>query len=115
MHMSRSGRRALSIVFFVGLLLQSTLAGSSIVRGKLFRMTPQGQSYPASGLGVSVTNQKYGRSSMVYTGADGMFYLYNIPAGAFTLEVWTAKNQALRFPIQVYERPYTDINPIKVP
>ena len=113
--MSRSGRRALSIVFFVALLLQSAVAGSSIVRGKLFRVTPQGQSYPAGGLAVSVTNQKYGRSSMVYTGADGMFYLYNIPSGAFTLEVWTAKNQALRFPIQVHEKPYTDINPIKVP
>ena len=113
--MSRSRRSALSIVFFVGLLLQSAVAGSSIVRGKLLRVTPQGQSYPAGGIGVSVTNTQHGRSSMVYSGADGMFYLYNIPAGAFTLEVWTAKNQALRFPIQVYERPYTDINPIRVP
>jgi hypothetical protein len=78
-------------------------------------VTPQGQSYPAGGLAVSVTNPQHGRSSLVYSGADGMFYLYNIPAGAFTLEVWTAKNQALRFPIQVYEKAYTDINPIKVP
>jgi hypothetical protein len=113
--MSRSGRRALFIVVFVSVLAQSALAGGSTVRGKLFRMTPQGQSYPAGGLGVSVTNQKYGRSSMVYTGADGMFYLYNIPPGAFTLEVWTGKNQALQFPIQVHEKPYTDISPIKVP
>ena len=113
--MSRSRRSALSIVFFVGLLLQSAVAGSSIVRGKLFRVTPQGQSYPAGGIGVSVTNTQHGRSSMVYSGADGMFYLYNIPAGSFTLEVWTGKNQALRYPIQVYEKPYTDINPIRVP
>jgi hypothetical protein len=113
--MSRGGRHALAVAFFVGLLLQSAVGGSSIVRGRLFRVTPQGQSYPAGGLAVSVTNPQHGRSSLVYSGADGMFYLYNIPAGAFTLEVWTAKNQALRFPIQVYEKAYTDINPIKVP
>jgi hypothetical protein len=113
--MIRNGRCVVCILFLVGFLWQSPVGGSSVVRGRLFRVTPQGQSYAAGGLAVSVTNTKYGRSSMVYSGADGMFYLYNIPAGQFTLEVWTAKNQALRFPINVYERPYTDINPIKVP
>jgi hypothetical protein len=113
--MNGSARRSLAAIAIMGLLLQSTVDGSSIVRGRLFRVTPQGQSYPASGIAVSVSHPKYKRSSYVYSGADGMFYLYNIPAGAFTLEVWTSKGQAMTFKIQVYEREYTDLAPIRLP
>lgn len=113
--MVRNVRRTCATIAIVGLLLQSAVGASSIVRGRLFRVTPQGQSYPAGGIAVSVNHPQYGRSSYSYAGGDGMYYLYNIPAGAFVLEVWVSSGQAMTFQIQVYEQPYTDIAPIRVP
>ena len=55
------------------------------------------------------------RSHPASTGQDGMYYLYNVPAGAYYLEIWIngMNNRPLYYQIKVFE-PYTDIPPIVV-
>ena len=95
-------------------LAQSSNAGTSLVRGRLVRIAPNGQTFPAQGISVTVTNAQSGRSNPSYSGPDGMYYLYNIPPGSYTLEVWIS-NSPMNFQIQVLNQPYTDIAPIRVP
>ena len=102
------------LVLFLALLAQPSVAGTSIVRGRLFRVVPNGQSFPAQGIAVTVVNPQLGRSNASYSGPDGMYYLYNIPPGFYTLEIWSS-NPPMVFQIQVYDQPYTDIAPIQVP
>src|SRR5262245_24746381 len=67
-------------------------AEAATVRGRLVRRTPQGF-YPAQGVPVTVFSREKGRSGASYSGPDGMYYLYNIPPGPYTLEVWVYPNQ----------------------
>lgn len=93
------------------------------VRGMLFRpgqptsQRPDGR-YPAGGIQLTLFNQRMGRSSPAYSGSDGMYYFYNVPAGDYTLEVWLAVQQATPYGIRVLpstpQRPFTDIAPIAV-
>ncbi len=84
-------------------------------RGELGRVTPQGQ-IPAPGIPVTVYRADIGRSGVAYSGADGMYYLFNIPPGPFVLEIWVHPNSPpMTFKIQVYNQPFTDIGPIRVP
>lgn len=88
-------------------------ANAALIRGRLDRIAPNGSRYPAIGIAVTVYNQQLGRTSPSYTDAGGMYYLNNIPAGSYYLEVWIS-TPATVYPIQVGE-PVTDIPPIVVP
>lgn len=93
----------------------SAAAEASTVRGRLYRATPQGY-LPAVGIPVTVYRPDLGRSGASTSGADGMYYLFNIPPGYYTLEIWTYPNSPpMTFGIQVQNTPFTDINPIQVP
>jgi hypothetical protein len=102
-----------------GVLLMITLAqlaSSATVRGQLDRVASNGAHSPAAGVTVTVRNQSGGRSVPVRTGQDGLYYLYNVSAGSYTLEVWAssdAKVPPKSYPITVVE-PLTDIPPIAV-
>ena len=107
--------------FVVGLVLAlcviapviSSAEMASTVRGRLVRRTPRGE-FPAQGIPVSL-NRNGGRSGYAYSGPDGMYYLYNIPPGSYSLEVWVYPNRPpLVFSINVNEQGYTDISPIAV-
>jgi hypothetical protein len=111
--MKRNPRLVLLFVTLILCLAPLPSAASSIVRGRLFRVV-NGGSYPALGIAVTVVNSQMGRSNSAYTGPDGMYYLYNIPPGTYTLEVWVA-NPPMTFQIQVNPEGYTDIAPIQVP
>jgi hypothetical protein len=101
--------RILALVLLLG--LGTGLANASTVRGRLVHAN----GYPAAGVAVTVFNQQLGRSSPAYAGPDGMYYLYNIPAGYYYLEVWIYPGGApVVYQIQVFE-PYTDIPQIGVP
>jgi len=99
-------------------LLLFTAAGSAAtVRGRLDRVLPNGAKTPASGVKVTIYNKAIGRSSPSYAGPDGMYSLFNLPAGSYYLEVWISPDPRIRptvYPITVVE-PYTDIPPIVVP
>lgn len=100
-------------IAFCGLIwvLAVGLAHAATVRGRLIH--PNG--YPAAGIAVTVINAGGVRCSPAYTGADGMYYLFNIPPGPYYLEIWIYPGGAPeRFQIQVVE-PYTDIPQVGVP
>ena len=84
-------------------------AAAATVRGKLQRGNA-----PASGVEVTLLNPQKVRTSPVYSGANGMYYIPNVKAGSYTLEVWSTPRKPLTFSIQVRE-PESDINPVKLP
>jgi hypothetical protein len=98
---------------WVTIALLLAIAGTcpaATVRGKVLRANKA-----ASGIEVTVLNAQKVRTSPVYSGANGMYYIPNVKAGSYTLEVWaTPKKPPLTFPIQVKE-PESDINPVEVP
>jgi hypothetical protein len=105
---ARFSRIALCGLFVV---LAAAFAHAATVRGRLVH--PNG--YPAADIAVTVSNPQIGRSSPAQTGADGMYYIFNIPPGSYFLEIWIHPGGApIVYQIQVYE-PYTDIPQIGVP
>ena len=75
-------------------------AGAATVRGRLVHKNGS----PAANVEVTVSNAKSGRSAPARTGADGMYYLFNLPAGAGFLEVWVNPGGApVVYQIQVAE------------
>ena len=110
--------RRINIVLVMSLLLTfvgTTSAQGATVRGRLDRRDGNGRIYPATYVAVTLNSPNMGRSSPAYTGADGMYYLYNVPPGNYLLEVWAYPGRPpLTFNISVYDQPYTDINPILI-
>jgi hypothetical protein len=111
-------RSAIKVLRRAGLVLILLLSVSvylqaATVRGRLVRNSPQGQ-FPAAGIAVTVWCEQLGRSAASYSLRDGMYYIPNVPAGYYQIEVWIGPQNALRFPIQVSE-PNSDIPPIIVP
>src|SRR5271157_3336733 len=105
---TRFSRIALCGLFLV---LTAVFAHAATVRGRL--VNPKG--YPAAGIAVTVSNPQMGRSSPTHTGADGMYYIFNIPPGSYYLEIWIRPGGAPAvYQIKVVE-PYTDIPQIGVP
>jgi hypothetical protein len=98
------------------LVLAASLAHAATVRGRLVhRNNSYNNGYPAAGIQVTVINSYGVRCSPSTTGADGMWYLFNIPPGPYYLEIWIYPGRApMAFQIQVYE-PNTDIPQIFVP
>jgi hypothetical protein len=88
----------------------STSHAQTTVRGQLLH---NGQ-YPAGGIQVTLYSQTLGRSLPATTGNDGMFYLYNVPFGAFYLEIWVA-NPPQTYPVQITAYPYHDLPRLPVP
>jgi hypothetical protein len=111
MHRSRF---LILLMLLLASLAQPSIAGTSLVRGRLERIAPNGQAFPAQGITVTVFNSQLGRSNPSNSGPDGLYYLYNIPPGPYTLEIWVS-NPPMVFQIQVLDQPNTDIAPIRVP
>src|SRR5262249_50228955 len=99
---------ALGVASVVPVNAQATL------RGRLDRATPYGLS-PAAGTQVTVNSQTIGRSSPTYAGTDGFYYIYNVPPGPYTLEVWLPGTAPMVFSLTVPPVQYFDIAPIRVP
>lgn len=96
-------------------LMSASASLAATLRGRLYAMGPQG-AYPVGGIAVTVINPNMGRSQPAFTGQDGMYYL-NVPAGAYTLEVWFSRDPRVApmvFQVFVSE-PVTDIPPIRLP
>ena len=87
------------------------ISGLSICRAATVRgqLACNNRPYPAAGVAVTVFSTFYGRSTPSRTGTDGMYYLYNVPPGIYTLEVWINPNAPLQFQIQVYNVMFSDV------
>lgn len=103
--------------FFLAAMPLALVRGGSTIRGRLVRIAPNGQQYPAPRIGVRVYQPNLGPSAFSYTGDDGMYYIPGIPPGQYQLQVWiTSKiENALLFAINVLPQQFTDIAPIRVP
>jgi Carboxypeptidase regulatory-like domain len=95
------------------LLLNSARSFAANVRGQL--VCKQGQA--AIGIAVTVYSQQFGRSTAFFTGGDGMYYFNNIPAGPYTLKIWTSRKG--NAPTNTYaifvNEPLTDLPRVYLP
>jgi len=85
----------------------ATLAGAAVVRGRLVH---QNQA-PATGIAVTVYNPISKRTVPVHTDANGAYYIPNVSAGNYSLEIWTTTGpgaKPIEYSIRV-EEPYTDV------
>lgn len=109
--------RSCGIVLLLVCAAFTASASAATVRGKLDRVDGNGRHYPAPYIAVTVNSQQRGRSAPAHTDASGMYYIYNIPRGHYTLEIWVDRDP--RHPPTVYNisvnsEPYSDIAPIVV-
>lgn len=98
---------------FVFALCFAQFANAEGIRGRLDGVGPYGL-YPVPGIAVTVASPG-GRSAPVYSDYRGMYYMFGLRPGRYTLEIWAGGPQPMRFGIQVYRgQPMTDIAPIRV-
>jgi hypothetical protein len=103
----------LTAVVWVGTVTVS----AATVRGKIGCAVEQGKVGRPNTKYVTVFNARIGRSKQAPVGPAGMFYLYNIPANRYVLEVWSRSNPGLppqTFQLNVLE-PYTTVPEVTVP
>ena len=91
------------------LLLLPVLAQAAAVRGKVERMA----GYPAAYIRVTL-NFAGRRTSAVYTGSDGFYYVPKVQAGRCVLEIWNTKDKPTSFQIEVRE-PSTQVPTVRLP
>ncbi len=110
--------RASCLVGVLVVLGVAASAGAPTVRGRPERIGPGGAHHPATGIAATISSgQPESRSLPAYTDAQGMYYVYNVPAGEGDLEIWVSRDPQPRpqlYRIHIAE-PYTDIQPIIVP
>jgi len=99
-------------LILAALVTVHALAAASTVRGQIYRMV-NGKRVGANGIAVRLNHPQRGPSSLVYTNNDGMYFLYNIPPGQYTLEVTITQKNVKKFQITVENKAYTDIAPIE--
>jgi hypothetical protein len=87
----------------------STAARAASVRGQVLRQNGQ----PLAGVTVTISDHKSYRSVPAHSGNDGMYYLFNIPAGQYFLEVWTNPKTPTVYQVTVSE-PNTDMPRVTV-
>ena len=109
----RSTGRLVALTFVVFMLSAFTFDGT--VRGRLNRRDGSGRPYPAVSVRVTLNHAQRGRSASSYTGTDGIFYLQNVPAGTYNLEIWPNPDQPIVYTITVSDQGITDIAPIVIP
>lgn len=104
----------LIVSVFLMVLALSGIAQAATVRGRVDHVAPNGQRVSMAGVAVTISRPGIGRSAPVYTDGNGMYYLQNVPAGTYDLEIWTSRDPRVpptKFRIQVGE-PYTDGPPV---
>ena len=94
----------------VALAVASMAAHAASVRGQLVNRSGQ----PVAGVTVTISDHKNYRSAPASAGKDGMYYLYNIPAGQYYLEVWVNPKTPQLYQVTVAE-PSTDMPRVVVP
>jgi hypothetical protein len=91
-------------------VVSAKMQATSTVRGQILR-----NRYPVAKVSVTLYNSGRGRSSPSYTNNTGTYYIPNVPADSYILEIWITPNKPLTYNIRVGQDRYTDIQPIEIP
>ncbi|HUB52542.1 MAG TPA: carboxypeptidase-like regulatory domain-containing protein [Terracidiphilus sp.] len=97
-------------VFCMAVALAAVSAHAASVRGQVMHQNGK----PAGEIAVTISDHKDFRSSPAKVGSDGMYYLANIPAGQYYLEVWVNPKTPQVYQVTVSE-PNTDMPRVTVP
>jgi hypothetical protein len=92
------------------LAVPSTAAHAASIRGQLLHKN----GLPAGDVTVTISDHKNYRSAPASAGSNGMYYLYNIPAGQYYLEVWVNPKTPQVYQVTIAE-PNTDMPRVTVP
>lgn len=104
----------LAFCLVVTLVSFTTAGEAATVRGRVEHISANSQRAVMAGIAVTVFRAGLGRSAPTYTDRNGMYYLQNLPAGTYNLEIWMAgRQQPVVYRIRVSE-PYTDIPPVLI-
>jgi hypothetical protein len=80
------------------------------VRGRVERQTSYGQ-VAAGAVKVTLNSTASGRSSPAYTDPQGNYYIYNVPTGSYTLEIWSGPTP-VTLPVSVGNAPTFNAPPV---
>jgi hypothetical protein len=108
--MTRQNRITRIFLTCAAVAIASVAAHAASVRGQLVRENGQ----LAAGVTVTISDDKNYRSAPAVAGSDGMYYLYNIPAGQYYLEVWVNPKTPKKYQVTVKE-PNTDMPRVTLP
>lgn len=92
-------------------LLSACAAKAATVRGQLVYAN---NNAPAPFLAVRLNAPGRGASEFAYTGNDGRYYLRNVPAGEYQLEIWRGGRVVRIVTVRVQE-PVADVKTTAVP
>jgi hypothetical protein len=108
--MSRRASLLRILLCCAALAVAATAAHAASVRGQVLRRNGQ----PAAGVTLTISDHKSYRSAPARSGNDGMYYLFNIPAGQYYLEVWVNPKTPEVYQVTISE-PNTDLPRVTVP
>jgi hypothetical protein len=92
-------------------LFFASAASAATVRGQLVFAA---NNAPAPYCAVRLNAPGKGPSEFAYSGGDGKYYLRNVPAGAYQLEVWRGGKVVLTVAVNVQE-PVAELPTTRVP
>jgi len=91
-----------------------SVAGSAYAANVHGQVVYTNNSTPAPYVAVRLSTPGKGASEFAYSGNDGKYYLQNIPAGSYQLEVWRGGKVVVTVAVTVQE-PDTALAPARVP
>lgn len=107
----RANNRVLTTVLASLCLFLASSAHAATVRGQLVFGS---SGAPAAYVAVRLNAPGKGPSEFAYSGSDGKYYLRNVPAGGYQLEVWRGGKIVLTVAVSVQE-PVADLPTARVP
>ncbi|HEY6768800.1 MAG TPA: carboxypeptidase-like regulatory domain-containing protein [Candidatus Sulfotelmatobacter sp.] len=93
------------------LLFAATSVWAANVRGQIVFAS---NNAPAPFVAVRLNTPARGPSEFAYSGGDGKFYMRNVPAGSYQLEVWRGGKLVSTVAVTVQE-PMADLPVARVP
>jgi hypothetical protein len=100
------------VLLLVGSLFQfMSPANAATVQGQIIFTSSNA---PAPFVAVRLNAPGKGPSEFAYSGNDGKYYLRNVPAGQYQLEIWRGGKIILSIPVAVQE-PVANLATTRVP
>lgn len=106
----KANRRILIVGCLVLLLLLAGVGRAATVHGQLV----YANNAPAAFVAVRLSAPGRGASEFAHSGSDGKYYLRNIPAGTYQLEVWRGGKVAVTVAVTVQD-PDTQLVATRLP